>query len=341
MAEKSRYAYVTFVMRNDSFIPGALVFAYALRQQDTKADLICIVTEAVSIDGVKALEEIFDYVYVIDTIYVPHKDRHERQDRPFLFTRFHALRLGMDGDLGQGYEKIILADADVLPIQDYDLLFELNAPAGIINEKKSYCMETENGKYLIPDSVYENGSWIWHRVYEAMPFGASIPKEVTDRVIDDPTNMGVNAALYLFEPSMTLFESIIKDTQALDMRDKISQFPWPEMQYITMKLSGKWHNMDLTYASFNGYPVIDVLKGIHFAGLKPWQLNHRSIMHYAKNEDYRLWYGIYTQMVDRYPGLENNKKLLRIYDKITEMQKHSVYQFDRWNLDNLKHLKKQ
>ena len=35
----ARFAFMTFVMRNDSFVPGALVFAHALRQQRTQADL--------------------------------------------------------------------------------------------------------------------------------------------------------------------------------------------------------------------------------------------------------------------------------------------------------------
>ncbi len=338
---EARHAYVTFVMRNDSFIPGALVFAYALKEQNTVADIICIVTKDVSEEGVKALEVLFDYVYKIDAIYVPHKSRQERQDRPFLFTRFNALRLGKDGDLGKGYDKIVLADADLLPLRDYDKLFDIKAPAGVINEKKAYCMESKAGAYVIPKSVYENGRWIWHDIYKEIPFGAEIPKTITDRVIDDHENMGVNAALYLFEPSMKLFTSILNDTENEDIREKIAQFPWPEMQYITMKLSGKWHNMDLIYASFNGYPVIDVLNGIHYAGLKPWQLKHRSIMHFAKNEDYRLWYAVFVNMMDAYETLHDNRRLNRMYATIKMMQSKPEYRFERWTLENLKHLRKQ
>jgi hypothetical protein len=101
----SKFAYVTFIIRNDSFLPGALVFGYALRLQKTKADLICIVSENVSEKAVISLKEIYDDVIVIDELYVPHDRRHERQDRPFLFSRFNAFRLGLDGDLDKQYEK--------------------------------------------------------------------------------------------------------------------------------------------------------------------------------------------------------------------------------------------
>ena len=150
----SKYAYVTFIIRNDSYLPGALVFAYALRMQETKHDLLCIVSDNISASAIRQLRVLYDDVIVMPEVYVAHDRRQERQDRPFLFSRFNAFRLGADGDLGKNYEKIIIADCDLLPIKDYDTLFELDAPAGIINEKKEYCMTYEDGVYIVPVSVY-------------------------------------------------------------------------------------------------------------------------------------------------------------------------------------------
>ena len=123
----SKNAFVTFIIRNDSYIPGALVFAYGLKLQKTKNDLICIVSNNISEEAINNLKVIYDDVLVIDEVYVPHERRHERQDRPFLFSRFNAFRLGSDGDLGKDYDKIIIADCDVLPLKNYDLLFDLPA----------------------------------------------------------------------------------------------------------------------------------------------------------------------------------------------------------------------
>ena len=331
-------AYVTFVMRNDSFIPGALVFAYALRQQETTADLICMITKDISEEARRSLEILYDDVITIDSFYVPHNDRQSRQDRPFLFTRFQALRLGPDGDLGYQYHKILIADADLLPLKYYDLIFEVPAPAGVINESKSYCMEYQDGKYIVPSSVYEEGTWIWHKHYQEFPLGTKIPKSITDRVLEDKNNMGVNAALYLFEPNRSIYDSIIGDTQSDEFKHHIAMFPWPEMQYITYKMSGKWRNLDLRYSSFNGYPILDVLWGIHYAGLKPWQKNHRSIKHFAQNEDYRLWYAVFKEMMLDYPNLQDNLKLEKLFQWITCLTQKESYQFQRQDLENVKHL---
>ncbi len=334
----SKYAYVTFIIRNDSYLPGALVFAYALRLQNTKADLICIVSSNISSFAIASLKLVYTDVLVIDEVYVPHERRQERQDRPFLFSRFNAFRLGKDGDLMKKYEKIIIADCDVLPLSEYDQLFELNAPAGIINEKKEYCLEYDDqGKYIIPDSVYLDGTWKWHEIYRDVPHGTLIPKEITDRIKTDKENMGVNASLYLFEPSIAVYESIMSDLDDIAIQKEISSYNWPEMQYITLKLSGKWTNVDLKYSSFNGYPTIDVLKGIHFAGLKPWNMKNKSIKAFGRFDDYKLWYYTYLKMGDEIEELLNNRKLKKLYHQIMILTEDKKYQYYNKHFPHLAH----
>lgn len=315
----NKNAYVTFIIRNDSFLPGALVFGYSLRLQKTKNDLVCIVSDNISARAIESLEVVFDKVLVIDEVYVPHERRHERQDRPFLFSRFNAFRLGKDGGLGCEYEKIIICDCDLLALRKYDELFDLKAPAGIINEKKEHCMEYENGRYIKPTSVDDSGTWNWHDIYKDIPHGTPIPKEITDRIHTDKENMGVNASVMMFEPSLELYESVMDDLADLNVQKEISTYNWPEMQYITAKLSGEWTNVDLRFSSFNGYPKVDVLYGIHFAGLKPWSIKNKSVKSFAKFEDYKLWYHTYLKMMKENPSLRTHRKLARIEDFVSDL----------------------
>ncbi len=334
----SKFAYVTFIIRNDSFLPGALVFGYALKIQKTEADLICIVSENVSEKAVVSLKEIYDDVITIDELYVPHDRRHERQDRPFLFSRFNAFRLGINGDLNKNYEKIIIADCDILPLQKYDSLFDLETPAGIINEKKEYCMEyNEEGRYIIPESLGENETWNWHEIYKNVPHGTLIPKEITDRIKTDKTNMGVNASLMIFTPSMELYNSILDDLENIEIQKEISLYNWPEMQYITLKLSGQWSNMDLKFSSFNGYPDIKYLNGIHFAGLKPWNIKNKSLKSFGRFDDYKLWYYTYLKMCDNNERLLVNISLKKIYLFTKDLTSNEKYQFNKFDIKHLNH----
>ena len=168
-----------------------------------------MVTEDVTPDARYALGLVYDHVVDVDKLYVPHKRRQARQDRPYMFTRMNALRLGADGDLGCAYEKMVVLDADVLPLKHYAHLFTLPSPAGILNEDKSHFVETdEAGRYVIPESVDQTGTWKWHRLYDDVcPHGAPIPAEITDRIAKDPLNLGINGGLFVFEPSMDEYRS--------------------------------------------------------------------------------------------------------------------------------------
>jgi len=336
----NKNAYVTFIIRNDSYLPGALVFAFGLRRQNTKNDLICLVSDNISESAIQSLKVLYDDVIKMKEVYVEHDRRQERQDRPFLFTRFNAFKLGTDGDLGKGYENIIIADCDLLPIKGFDDLFDLKAPAGIINEKKEYCIEFEDGQYIIPETVKDDGTWIWHRIYGNIPHGHLIPKNITDRIKTDYNNMGVNASLMLFKPTMELYNSIMSDLADPIIQSEISKYNWPEMQYITLKLSGDWTNIDIRYSSFNGYPTIDVLNGIHYAGLKPWNIKNKSIKSYGKFEDYQLWFATYMNMLKKYPILQVGK-LKRIYDFIEELVLDNKYVFEKESMSQLKILVKE
>jgi glycogenin glucosyltransferase len=306
-------------MRNDSYLPGALLVAYALRKQRVRAALVCMVSEGVSRSARYALRLLFDHVVDVEQVFVPHKRRQKRQDRPYMFTRLNALRLGPDGDLGFKYEKIVLLDADVLPLKGYQQLLQVSTPAGIINEDKSHFAETgDDGQYIIPSSVHEDGTWKWHRLYEDVcPHGQRIPQEITDRVRDDALNLGINGSLFVLAPSMAEYEDILQDVRRPEVARLVGDlYDWPEMQYLTLRWSGQWTNVDLRYSGFNGYPCLSVLYGTHFAGFKPWYVRREKAMaHYARHDDFQLWFRQYIELVTvGYPRLLKVKRLQRLLD---------------------------
>jgi len=320
----SRFAYVTFLIRNDSYLPGALVLAHALRIQGTRADLVCLVTPEISLGARGALGLLYDHVVEVEQLYVAHRRRQERQDRPYLFTRIQGLRLGADGDIGLWYEKVAVVDADLLPLRYYDCLFGLSTPAGVINERKEHVMEVdERGRYVIADSVDVDGTWKWHRIYgDVCPHGARIPAEITDRVSMDPTNMGVNSALYVLEPSLREYDEIMRDLERPEVRELVGgRFDWPEMQYLTWRWSGQWTNIDIRFSGFNGYPRLSVLYGTHYAGFKPWSFKKAKAMaRWARYDDFRVWFRRYIEMYEAYPDLSRFRRLARLCDSIRQVQ---------------------
>lgn len=318
---RSHFAYVTFLMLNDSYLPGVLLLAHGLRRQKTKADLICMVTEEISRPARQALEHLYDQVIEVEKIFVPHTRVQKRPYLPYVFTRLHALRLGRNGDLGQAYEKIVLLDADLLPLRHYDHLFTLPVPAGTINEHKTNVMEWgEDGNFITPGSVAQDGTWNWHQIYAGCPHGQPIPADLTDRVASDNSNMGVISSLLVLEPSLAEFQAIMTDVKTPEMQPLVSDaFDWPEMQYLTLRYSGRWVNVDLRFHSLNGYPNLDVLYGVHYTGFKPWQFRRTGSMErYGRRADFQLWFTMYREMIQTHPLLQRNRKLHSLLQKVDE-----------------------
>ena len=313
----ARFAYVTFVMMNDSYVPGALLMAYGLRRQWTEADIVCLVTPEVSADAREALSVLFDRVIEVDKVYVPHKRGHERRDRQFWFTRQNAFRLGTDGDLGTAYEKIVVLDADVLPMRWYDHLFTLEPPSGVMNESKEHCIEEdETGQYIVPPNLSVNTQWRWHDIYSVCPHGQPIPAEITDRVASDPrNNTGVSGSCYVWEPSLREFEDILDSIARPPALEYVNdRFDYPDMQYMTMRYSGRWKSVDLRFIGFKGYPGLKALFGTHYAGFKPWYFNQPQLLkRYADYEDFAYFFKEFMAMVwVDYPDLRKIKRLARM-----------------------------
>jgi hypothetical protein len=311
-------AFATFLMLNDNYLPGCLVLAGGLRRQGVTASLLCLVTEEISAAARGALGQLYDHVVPVEKIFVPHARRQERQDRPYYFTRMQVLRLGDDGDLGFDFDRVVVIDADVLPLDNYGALLELPPPAGVLNEDKSHFAEIdESGSYVIPPEAAQ-GRWNWHRIYADCLHGEPVPREISDRPARDPTNMGFNGSLFVMEPSMAEYRAILEDVERPEIQRLVGDlFDWPDMQYLTMRWSGRWRNIDVRYSALNGYPSMDVLYGTHFAGFKPWYFQRgRTIERYARYPDFRLWFERYLELIEAHPGLLEMGKLRRLRDDI-------------------------
>lgn len=298
----SRRAYVTFLMFSDSYLPGCLMTAYGLRRQRTRARLVCMVTADVTAGAREALRALYDDVVPVDELNPPRDEQGSRQFVPRVFTRFNALRLGPDGGLARDYRKVVLLDADLLPLRDYDDLWELPAPAGLINERRDHVVELDADGCI----VQPEGPSVWHRVYGSVcPHGAPIPREITDRVGTDHTNRGINGSLFVFEPSAAEYEAFRSWIASPGIADLVRRhWRWPDMQAATLYWSGRWTSIDVSYSVLYAYPSVESARGLHFAGVKPWAWREDGFARRLQRfPDYRLWSTLYREMLARYPEL--------------------------------------
>jgi alpha-N-acetylglucosamine transferase len=144
-------AYGTFIFKDGGYLPGLLMVAYRLRKLGTKAKIICCYTEDIPKKVIDTLSLFYDELILVDYLKVGRKRTGRQAPLPWMFTRFRLLGLN-------NIEKLIILDADMLPINSFDPLFELDSPAGVINESKDKvigCLKTNQ----------KIESWEWHEHY--------------------------------------------------------------------------------------------------------------------------------------------------------------------------------
>ena len=315
-------------MFNDSYLPGCLTAAYGLREQQSPSRRACVVTRDISSHARNALEALYDDVVEVEYIPIPIEAGSMRSSfmrtgsarvESGALTRFASLRLGRDGDLGCSFEKVVLIDADVLPVRDFERLWALRAPAGIINERREHMVEIDHdGSLVVRPESRTTSAWIWHDVYGSIcPHGAPIPREITDRVAGDRENFGVNGSLLLIEPSMGSYKDFMQWVATPKINDYVRHWRWIDQQAATLYWSGRWTSVDPSFSMLYGYPSLELARGLHFAGTKPWSWRKKGFeRRLRKFPDYRHWGLLYSRMLDALPELRQHVGLRRIEREI-------------------------
>lgn len=299
------YAYVCIVMLGDIYISAAIVLAQSLINSGSKADRVCLITPDVSIDGKRVLEMYFNKVKVIDYVEVSNwrvKKQPQRKYLDLVFTKFHVFNL-------VEYKKIILIDADALVLKFPDHLFSLESPAGCLLEEKTSFISynEETGKYKFPDAPIQ-----WYEKFcKIAPHGMLIPKEITDRVKRDRDNSGIGGGLMLLTPKVGEFDAIINNVSFGYMKHLVEkQFAWPEQQYLTLRYSGKWHQVNPRFFGLQGYPHWKILFGLQYGGDKPFIVKSKMLMEDRLNyPDFILWHDIYREILNEHPEFADSKAL--------------------------------
>jgi alpha-N-acetylglucosamine transferase len=260
LKEPQNYAYITLLFpdpktKKDLYLDGNITVALGLRRQKTKAALICMCTPDVSKESINLLKIVYDKVVIVDYI-LPHPDLilNVRESYKYVFTKFHILNKKLFN-----YKKVCFVDSDIIPLKNYDSLFHLKTPAGIIEPPRHTQGDIEQ-KFLKRCNLKH---------------GSLVPKHFTD--LWKPEAGDSNAGLWVLTPNTKEFNAIIKQIQSdpklwigPNKKHKgfytengiVNKYGWPEQQYLTVRYSGKWTSIGFEYASWC-FKIKSSL-GIHF-----------------------------------------------------------------------------
>jgi hypothetical protein len=231
------------------------------------------------------------------------------------------------------YEKVVFIDSDLYPVQNFDVLFSLDVPAGWIEHRRRQHLD------------FGVDSWRRDRG-DMFPHGTRIDSKFTD--LYNRCASDINGSLLVVSPNKTEYLEMIRELSSpfsewfgetyshrgyWDGDSYMQCYCLPEQNYLTQHFSGRWHSIDSVFCSWCVEPEC---LGFTFAGItvKPWTLqsphNEYTINVYSdfsvvnnKRSQRSKWYESFNWMV--YNLLRQNPELLA-YLKLSI----SLYPFDSW-----------
>jgi alpha-N-acetylglucosamine transferase len=292
-------AYVTLIYGGDKYLDGVILTGLGLRKQNTKYKLICMITE-----DCKHLIDIINIIYD-KVIIVPYITFIKKFDSDIIIndiifnstfidtcTKFNIFNKKL-----LNYDKIIFVDCYLIPIKNFDKLFEYNTPAGWIEFKK-------------------NNKICWNE-WNIQP-NTLINKKINDLTKYDSSS--INGGLILIEPNNDVYNDIILTLQNQEIFNKkfkgmyniytnlfINNKYMSEQDFLTVYMNN-WHYISGLYNAW-GNDKIHV-NGIHMAGLHRYennkQVNYKT-WEYQKTDDNA--YNFHTNLtyiygIQKYPMLK-------------------------------------
>jgi hypothetical protein len=299
-------AYVTLLYGGNKYLDGVILTGLGLRKQDTKFDLICLITNDCS-DYIDIIKIIYDKVIIVP--YITPKDNINDSIKisKKIFKNDNYLdiftKLNIFNNKILDYDKIIFIDSDLIPIKNFDKLFELSTPAGWL-------------EYRDNDLI----SW--------KEWNLKMNEKISYKCVDQLSEYGnsINGGLLVIKPDINVFNSFINKLQNNNYIEKNHKsYEYPEQQFLTQEYINEWHYISGLYNAW-GFDKINVY-GLHMAGLfrtdkkkinfKTWEFQPNDENAYNLHTNLTFIYGLI-----KYPELKKHilKNLyISINDKLYKL----------------------
>eukprot|EP00911_Craspedida_sp_UC1_P002385 UC1_evm1s1783 len=274
MPGRSRYAIVCYVMGKgvsaNNYTSSALVLAHTLRQHNTRAHLVVMVTPDITKRHRENLKLLFDRVVPVEYLRARTVRKESKRFGHMYawldncFTKFHALSL-------TDYEKVLLLDADMVALACPDELFDLQAPAG-------NCAVITTAE----DNRNCHG------------------REVPPRAIKDALNdYGIRGCLWLLRPDAGVWRDV--QSQVIGAGAKGIGDPKRRIgpdELFAIRYWQKWTHVHIRFCA-TGWKLKE-LKGdtpvmLHYVTEKPWDSQSKDY------PDYKYWFAGAVAVMQKFP----------------------------------------
>lgn len=286
-----RYAIITLLMINDSYLSGLIMLAQSIKRFNipNNIDLVCMVTKDINIKTINILK-LFYKVYIVEYIELPADYINLRDEKIKLiyaktFTKIHCMKY-------IEYDKIVLIDADMLVIKEsFFNIFNYEAPAGVYHGLTDDYHRNILLEYM--DAPINN------KMYDKKIFNNNFGRNIIIEYkgVKKPLEFirGVETSICLLKPDINDYNNMLNMIKSA--KPKIYKSDTTLLNVYFLKKYGSWYHLDYNYLGRWSHNENDrKIIVIDYYGAKPWDINHfKTGWAYPQH---RLWFRTYKDFYE-------------------------------------------
>ncbi|KAI7859535.1 nucleotide-diphospho-sugar transferase [Circinella umbellata] len=270
-------AWMLVLTSTNDYVKGAITVSQGLKRVKTQYPLVILYTSAVSLEAQKLLLKEGCILKPIEPIHPPGKATYFAERFVETWTKLAVWNQ-------EEYDRVVLLDADMLPLQNMDELMSLPLPDGDSIAASHACTCNPHKIKSYPSD------WI--------PSNCAYTSTLAKK------NDYFNSGLLVLTPSQDKFQSIVKELYSVS---DLNIYPFPDQDFLNQVFATKWIPLPYTYnalktLSFAHEKMWDIneVKNIHYILIpKPWDLDNIEELDEMENRYYsqhKLWWNTYNAL---------------------------------------------
>ena len=301
-------AFVTLLMINDNYLPGIILSGLMLKYLEPNIDRICMVTKDIKQETINTIKHIYivkivDYIEV-DYKYIKISNIDVKKIYAKTFTKLNCFKLK--------YKKIVLYDADMIPLKNIKKLFSYPTPS----------MPLLAYFRLWGESKHKNFRFYKKYICSKFKNGQKITKDDIDYILNIKLMLKkkhklsnkyfahlFESTICVLEPSNDTYDELIN---LLYNQIKNKQDLYGDTVLLNNYYKYKTHMLDIRYLGrwidYNEFTKVFFID--EFGKNKPWNMN-------VNSNDNMIWHLIFAIILNKNKTLLNKSiKLKKLYDHI-------------------------
>jgi len=254
--DEQKKAWVVLLTRSN-YLAATILLHYSLQRLKSKYPLYVLVTPTLPQSSKQALKDAGCPLIEVDVLR-PQVEVSVVAER-FADTWDKLRAFGLEG-----FDRVVMLDADMLIMQNMDELFEMELPRDWIAANHACSCNWSRDKWALDDWRPWNCPWTH----------AQITGELTPSYNSKPTHALLNSGMVVLHPSPKLLDEMI---EYLHTSPLVKTFSFPDQDFLTNYYQGKWKNVGWTYNAIKTarywHPKLwrdAEVRNLHYIVAKPW-----------------------------------------------------------------------